>query len=87
MAHNECSMPADCPHAEAAAESAVKKVFAILGVDVDTPKEVEEFRANLRFGAGLRRAADKGALAIIGAVAVAFLAALWGGIIGKLGGH
>ena len=42
--------PEHCPHAAEAADTAVKKVFAILGVDVDVPKEVEQFRENLRFG-------------------------------------
>ena len=73
--------PEHCPHVKEAADTAVKKVFAILGVDVDVPKEVEQFRENLRFGASMRRAADKGMLAIIGAIAVGALAALWAGIV------
>ena len=40
--------PEHCPHVAEAADTAVKKVFAILGVDVDVPKEVEQFRENLR---------------------------------------
>lgn len=77
-----CSLPPEyCPHVKEAADEAVKKVFAILGVDVDVPKEVEQFRENLRFGASMRRAADKGMLAIVGAIAVAGLAALWAGIV------
>jgi len=64
----------------------VRKVFAILGVDVDVPKEVEEFRENLRFGASMRRAADKGMLTIIGVLATAMLAALWAGIVSKITG-
>lgn len=77
-----CSLPPEyCPHVKEAADEAVKKVFAILGVDVDVPKEVEQFRENLRFGASMRRAADKGVLAIVGAIAVAGLAALWAGIV------
>ncbi len=74
-------VPEHCPHIAEAADTAVKKVFAILGVDVDVPKEVEQFRENLRFGASMRRAADKGMLAIIGAIAAAGLAALWAGIV------
>lgn len=61
-----------CHHAdqaaEAASDKAVKKVFAILGVDVDVPKDVEAFRADLRFGGQLRKAADKGRLAFVGAL-------------------
>ena len=77
-----------CPRVQQAAEDAVRKVFAILGVDVDVPKEVEEFRENLRFGASMRRAADKGMLAIVGAIAIAGLAALWAGIVSSIAkGH
>ena len=80
-----CGLPPEyCPHVKEAADEAVKKVFAILGVDVDVPKEVEQFRENLRFGASMRRAADKGMLAIIGAIAVAGLAALWAGIVSTI---
>ena len=74
-------------YAQQAADEAVKKVFAILGVDVDVPKEVEEFRENLRFGASLRRAADRGVFAIVGLVAVGMAAALWSGIVGNIRGH
>ena len=48
---------------EDAAEHAVKKVFAILGVDIDRPESVEEFREDLRFGRKLRKVADHGMLA------------------------
>ena len=72
------------PDVAEAADMAVKKVFAILGVDVDVPKEVEQFRENLRFGASMRRAADKGMLAIIGAIAVGTLAALWTGVVSSI---
>jgi len=70
-------VPEHCPHVAEAADTAAKKVFAILGVDVDVPKEVEQFRENLRFGASMRRAADKGMLTIIGVLVTAMLAALW----------
>lgn len=76
-----------CPQVQQAAEDAVRKVFAILGVDVDVPKEVEEFRENLRFGASMRRTADKGMITILGVVVTAMLAALWAGIVSKVGGH
>ena len=80
-----CGLPPEyCPHVKEAADEAVKKVFAILGVDVDVPKEVEQFRENLRFGASMRRAADKGMLAIIGTIAVGAMAALWAGIVGSM---
>jgi hypothetical protein len=76
----------ECPHADDAAERAVKRVFAILGVDIDVPKEVEEFRENLRFGASMRRAADKGMMVFVGAVVTAMCAALWAGVASKMSG-
>ena len=82
---HQCTLPPQyCPHAKEAADEAVKKVFAILGVDIEVPKEVEQFRENLRFGASMRRAADKGMLTITGAIAVGALAALWAGIVSKI---
>lgn len=81
----QCTIPTEyCPHVKEAADEAVKKVFAILGVDVDVPKEVEQFRENLRFGASMRRAADKGMFAIIGAIAAGALAALWTGVVSSI---
>jgi hypothetical protein len=78
----------DCnnPQCQEAADRAVKKVFAILGVDVDKPESVEEFRADLRFGKRMRKAADHGFLAIVGLVVVGLGAALWAGIVSKVGG-
>ena len=71
----------ECPHAQVSAELAVKKVFSILGVDINNPEKVEEFRINLRFGAGLRRASDKGVFAAIGVVTTMLLVALGWGIL------
>ena len=65
------------------ADQAVKKVFAILGVDVDRPESVEEFREDLRFGKKLRRAADQGFFAVVGMVAIAVAVAVWVGILSK----
>jgi len=80
-----------CPHADKSAELAVRKTFAILGVDVDNPKEVEEFRMDLRFGKSMRRASDRGAWAVLGAffsvMVAGTLAVVWAGIVSKLGGH
>jgi hypothetical protein len=69
-----------------AAEEAVKRVFAVMGVDIDRPESVAEFQDDLRFGRRLRRAADQGWLAIVGAFAVALAAALWMGVTAALGG-
>ena len=73
-----------CPHVQQSAELAVKKVFAILGVNVDEPKEVEEFRENLRFGAAMRRAADRGMLAFVVIIVTAIGAAIWAGVISSV---
>ena len=69
---------------EDAAEHAVKKVFAILGVDIERPESVEEFREDLRFGKRMRKVADHGALAFFGVVAAAFAAAVWAGIVSNI---
>lgn len=80
--------PEFCPHASRAADLAVKKVFAILGVDVDDPKEVEEFRVNLRFIASMRKIADHSLLVFCGVIAVGLAAAVWTGITSRItGGH
>ena len=77
----------DNPTCQEAADRAVKKVFAILGVDVDKPESVEEFREDLRFGKRMRKAADHGLLAMMGGIAAAAMAAVWAGIVSKVGGH
>ena len=70
-----------CPHAEQAAERAVAKVFAILGVDIQIPADVEKFRMSLRFSDGMRRASERGRLAIAGTMAITILAAIGYGVI------
>ena len=82
---DERCLPAEAVSARAA-DLAVKKVFAILGVDIDRPESVEEFRADLRFGRKLRRIADHGTLAFIGVVAAALAAAIWAGVVSKISG-
>jgi hypothetical protein len=64
----------------------VKKVFAILGVDIEKPESVEEFREDLRFGKRMRKAADHGFLALVGLVVIGLGAAVWAGIVSKVGG-
>ena len=78
---------AECPHAHESAEIAVKKVFSILGVDVDRPESVEEFREDLRFGKRMRRAADKGFMVVIGVLAASAIGATWVGIVSAIRGH
>jgi len=74
------------PQCQEAADRAVKKVFAILGVDVDKPESVEEFREDLRFGKRMRKAADHGFLALVGLFVVGLGAIIWAGVTTKLGG-
>lgn len=79
----------DCPEnpmCQEAADRAVKKVFAILGVDIDRPESVEEFREDLRFGKRMRKAADHSMMVFVGAVMIAVGAALWAGIVSKING-
>lgn len=72
-----------CPYTRKAADQAVKQVFAILGVDVDKPESVEEFREDLRFGKRMRKAADHGWLVLIGLIVVGLSAAMWAGIVAE----
>lgn len=67
--------------ATSAAEKATKEVFAILGVDVDKPESVEEFREDLRFGKRLRKAADKSWITFAGVGAGALVYAMWLGAV------
>lgn len=71
---------------DVAVDRAVSRTFYLLGVDVHNPQSVEEFREDLRFGKKLRRIADRGSIAFIGAVGVALAAALWVGIVSKIKG-
>jgi hypothetical protein len=68
-----------------AVERAVKKTFAILGVDINDPESVEEFRQDLRFGKRMRKMADHGQLALVGVFAVGIAWAVYEGIKAKLG--
>jgi hypothetical protein len=88
MKPNDCKASPECGYAAEAAEIAVKRVFAILGVDIDKPESVEEFREDLRFGKRLRKGADHGFLAFVAILTTGVAAALWAGITTKVtGGH
>jgi hypothetical protein len=65
---------------EEAVSCAVKKVFAILGVDIDKPESVEAFREDLRFGRRMRKAADHSFLAFVGMLTVGVVSAMWFGL-------
>ncbi|SDE20641.1 hypothetical protein [Desulfuromonas thiophila] len=79
----DCNNPAQitpCPQAVEAAEKAVAKTFAILGVDIHDPAQVAEFQDDLRFGRKVRRSFERGLfpafLTIIGLIGAAFIAGL-----------
>jgi len=80
----------DCgtkPECAEIADRAVRKTFAILGVNIDNPESVEEFRQDLRFGKKLRKLADHGTMAFFAAVAIAIVGALWIGITSAIKGE
>ena len=68
---------------EESADRAVKKVFAILGVDINKPESVEEFREDLRFGRKLRKLADHGTLVIVGLLFTGLAWAVFEGFISR----
>lgn len=88
MPGNVCNLTdADvCKYAEESADRAVKKTFAILGVDIDKPEEVKQFQQDLRFGAFIRRAAEKGMLALVVAAFVGIGSLIIAGIMHNFGG-
>lgn len=69
------------------ADHAVKKTFAILGVDVDDPESIEEFRQDLRFGKRMRKMSDHGQLALAAMFFVGLGWAIFEGIRAKFGVH
>lgn len=69
---------------EESANRAVKKVFAILGVDINKPESVEGFREDLRFGRKLRKLADHGTLVIVGLLFTGLAWAVFEGFILKI---
>lgn len=85
--HNELEEePAHhCLDASEVADKAVKKVFAILGINIDNPEAVEEFRMDLRFGKSMRKAMGHGVFALVGVIAVGFATVIWLGIKAQVG--
>lgn len=70
---------------EQAVDLAIKKTFAILGVDIEKPESVEAFREDLRFGRKLRKMSDHGNLVLVAGVIGGLLYALWYGIKAAFG--
>ena len=85
----DCTKPAEserCRFSEASADRAVKRTFAILGVDIDNPQQVAEFQQDLRFGRLMRCAANKGFIAVVILTATSIGVATWVGIVGRVTG-
>lgn len=72
---------------EQSVERAVKKTFAILGVDINDPESVEEFRQDLRFGKRMRKMSDHGQLALVATFFIGLGWAVYEGIKAKFGMH
>lgn len=83
---SDCT-PHACPHSDSeaeriaalAADEAVSKTFAMLGVDVRSAADVEAFRQDLRFAGHLRRHTDKAVGGVITALALGVLGLIYGG--------
>jgi hypothetical protein len=78
--------PCNSPQCQEAADLAVKRVFAILGVDIDHPESVEEFREDLRFGRKMRKVVDHGFFAFVGFFVVATATILFTKLGFRIGG-
>lgn len=72
--------------AHKAAEAAVKNVFAHMGVNVDVPSEMEEFRKDLRLAGQLRKASEKGFMLFLYTGISLMVAAGFYGIYGRFNG-
>jgi hypothetical protein len=72
-----------CQKPEDAARMAVKLVFEILGVNVDDPHQVEEFRKGLRFSEDLLKYSNKGKLGVLLSLITLATGALWYALFGK----
>lgn len=70
-----------CTFADDAADKAVKKTFAIFGVDVDSPKDLEEFRKDFRFSGDLRVMARRGTIVAVSVITAAAIGVWFTGFI------
>ena len=73
----------NCQKPEEAATRAVKHVFEILGIDVDNPKQVENFRRGLRFGEDMYLYSKRAKLAVLFSMISLATAAIWYSLWGK----
>lgn len=75
--HEARQVATEAMMADAIAKQVARTIFALIGVDVDKPESLEEFRANVRFSAVVHRAAQAGVLAVITAVTGLVVSGLW----------
>jgi hypothetical protein len=87
ITEQECNERREMALIDDAASKAVKKVFAILGVDIDKPESIEEFREDLRFGRKIRKAADHGTLVVVGLIVLGLGSLVWSGVMASLHGN
>lgn len=75
--------------ADEIADRSVRKTFAVLGVNIDDPVQVERFREDLRFAGSLRRSMESGQSTVfktaIALAVTAIGAVIWLGLKVKLG--
>ena len=63
-----CPFP-DCDSGMLAAERAVERVFAILGIDIHNPKQVSDFQDTMRFATRLNKVMERSTFAFFAALA------------------
>lgn len=79
--HEARQLATEAMMADAIAKQVARTIFGLIGVDVDKPESLEEFRANVRFSAVVHQAAKAGVLAVITTVAGLVIGGLWFGVM------
>lgn len=75
--HESRQIATEAMMSDAIAKQVARTIFALIGVDVDRPESLEEFRANVRFSAIAHKAAQAGVIAVITTVSGLIISALW----------
>lgn len=71
----------------AVVHKALRDTFMLIGVDINDPATVDEFRADLRFGRQIRKLVGHGMLAAVSVAAAAIAVSAWTGIVAAIRGH
>lgn len=85
--HEARQLATEAMMADAIAKQVARTIFSLIGIDVDKPESLEEFRANVRFSAVVHKAAQAGVLAVITTVAGLVISGLWFGAMRIFSGH